>query len=56
MFRDYQARVRIVYNEIARDELVKRNRARTASVPEAVLESRARKLDVPGVTEAHRVE
>ena len=56
MFRNYQAGVRIVYNERAWSELAKRNRSHSALVREAVLERLARKLDVPGMTKAHRAE
>ena len=56
LFRDYRARVRIVYTETTWEDLLKRNRTRTASVPETVIERLANKLDVPDLTEAHRVE
>ncbi len=56
LFRDYRARVRIVYTETAWQELLKRNNARNASVPETVMARLANKLDVPDTTEAHRVE
>ena len=36
--------------------LLKRNRTRSSSVPETVMTRLANKLDVPDVTEAHRVE
>lgn len=56
LFREYRARVHIVYTETTWEELLRRNRTRSASVPEAVLEKLASKLDVPDPTEAHRVE
>jgi len=56
LFSDYHARIRIVYTETTWEELLRRNRARTNPVPEAVLEKLLRKLDVPEVTEAHQVE
>jgi predicted kinase len=56
LLRDYHARVRIVYVETAWEELVRRNRSRAASVPRAVLERLAAKLEVPTLTEAHEVE
>ena len=56
LLQDYRARVRIVYMETSWEELLRRNRARKTSAPEAILEKLARKLDVPKVTEAHRVD
>lgn len=56
LFRDYHARIRIVYTETAWEELLKRNGRRSNPVPEAVLTKLAERLDVPNVTEAHRVE
>jgi predicted kinase len=56
LLRAYQARVRIVYVETAWDELLRRNRARAAPVPEVVLRQMAAKLDIPSVTEVHEVE
>jgi predicted kinase len=56
LFRDYRASVSVVYTETTWDELLKRNLARTASVPETVLERLATKLDVPDMTEAHQVK
>lgn len=56
MMEDYRASTRIVYTETTWDELLRRNRARDNPVPEAVLIKLAGKLDVPDVTEAHRVE
>ena len=48
--------MRIVYVNAAWDELLRRNRARTNRVPEAVLRRLAQKLEVPDLTEAHQVE
>lgn len=56
LLRDYQAWVRIVYVEAAWDELLRRNRTRTAPVPEVVLRHLAAKLDMPNVAEVHEVE
>ena len=56
LLRDYHARVRIVYVETAWGELLRRNRARAAPVPETVLRRLAEKLDVPDLTEVHQVE
>ena len=47
LLADYHARVRIVYVETAWNELLRRNRARSVPVPEAVLRRLAEKLDVP---------
>ena len=56
LFRDYQAWVRIVYVEATWGELLRRNRARQAPVPEAVLRRLAEKLEVPDLTEAHDLD
>jgi predicted kinase len=56
LLRNYQARVRIVYVEAAWGELLRRNRARTNRVPEAVLRHLAEKLEMPDLTEVHQVE
>ena len=55
LFRDYQARVEIVYVEAAWQKLLARNRARPRPVPEHVLYKLAKRLDVPTVAEAHAV-
>jgi hypothetical protein len=44
------------YVETAWDELLRRNPARLAPVPEVVLRHLASKLDIPSVTEVHEVE
>lgn len=56
LFADYNARIRIVYLEAPFEELLRRNRERSAPVPEAVIEKLAGKLDVPDITEAHEVQ
>jgi putative nucleotidyltransferase with HDIG domain len=56
MLTDYHARVRLVYVETAWDELLRRNRGRSAPVPETVLRRLAERLEVPDVTEAHEVD
>jgi putative nucleotidyltransferase with HDIG domain len=56
LFASYQARVRIVYIEAPFDEMLRRNSARPNHVPEAVMYSMLRKLEVPDLTEAHQVE
>lgn len=55
-FAGYNARIRIVYREAQFDELLRRNRERTAMVPENVIHKLAAKLDIPDITEAHQVE
>jgi putative nucleotidyltransferase with HDIG domain len=53
---DYGARVRIVYLEVPREQLYAQNRAREAVVPWAAILRMAERWEVPGLTEAHRVE
>ncbi|MEG4345538.1 AAA family ATPase [Microcoleus sp. A003_D6] len=55
-FADYQAQIRIVYLEVPLDEVLQRNRSRTAPVPEAVIRKLAARLDIPDITEAHQVD
>ena len=38
------------------EEILQRNRSRTATVPEAVIRKLAARLDIPDITEAHQVE
>lgn len=56
MFAKYQARVRIVYLEVCWDELWRRNRSRTDQVPEKAILRMANRLDLPNLTEAHKVD
>jgi predicted kinase len=55
LFRRYHARVTIVYVDAAWRDIVERNRQREHGIPLAALHSLARKLDVPDLTEAHKV-
>ena len=55
-FAGYQVRIRIVYLEVPLEEVWRRNRSRTAAVPEAVIQRLANRLDIPDITEAHEVE
>lgn len=55
-FAGYQARIRIVYLEVPVEEVLRRNRSRTAPVPEAVIRKLADRLDIPDITEAHQVD
>lgn len=54
-FVSYGARVRIVYLDAPLAVLLHRNKNRSASVPEAVINKLLDKLDVPDLTEAHAV-
>jgi predicted kinase len=56
LFAGYGARVRIVYVEGGWDPLLRRNSRRPAPVPEAVIRSLARRLEIPDLTEAHSVD
>jgi predicted kinase len=56
LFAAYKARIRIVYLEVPLEEVWRRNRSRTAAVPEAVIHKLADRLDIPDRTEAHQVE
>ncbi|HLO52393.1 MAG TPA: AAA family ATPase [Kamptonema sp.] len=56
LFANYQARIRIVYLEVSWEELLRRNLSRSARVPEAVILKLSDRLDVPDITEAHRVD
>ena len=56
LFRRYGARVRIVYVETAWKELILRNSTRTKPVPESVLNVLVKKLEVPNITDVHRVD
>jgi putative nucleotidyltransferase with HDIG domain len=55
-FASYRSRIRIVYLEVPMAEILKRNRSRTAAVPEAVIQKLLDRLDIPDLTEAHQVE
>ena len=55
-FTAYHARIRIVYLEAPFEELLRRNRDRTASLPEAIIDKLASRLDVPEFTEADEVQ
>lgn len=56
LFRDYHARVRIVYCEAPWDVIRRRNAQRTRPVPQPVIEKLFNRLDVPTLTEAHEVD
>ncbi len=52
----YHARVRLVYVEAPFADILSRNRARQASVPERVMSRLLNNLEMPHVGEAHHVE
>ena len=54
-FVSYGARVRIVYLDAPLAMILRRNKSRSASVPETVMSKLLDKLDVPDITEAHMV-
>jgi predicted kinase len=56
LFASYHARIRIIYVEAPWNAIVSRNRHRERGVPESVLLNLLRKLEVPGLTEAHSVQ
>lgn len=55
LFANYTARIRIVYMECSPKELDRRNRSRTHPVPAPVIARMIEKLEVPSLTEAHRL-
>ncbi|MEL6210227.1 MAG: AAA family ATPase [Pseudomonadota bacterium] len=55
LLRAYGARIEIVYLEAPPDRLKRQNAARDASVPEAVVDRLARRLEPPEPWEAHAV-
>lgn len=52
----YRARTRLVYLNAPFADIIKRNRARQASVPEEVIYHMLNNLEMPDVSEAYRVE
>jgi predicted kinase len=56
LFADYNARVRIVYVEVAEGTLYEQNRRRPAPIPEAVIERLLDRWEVPARMEAHQVD
>lgn len=54
-FVSYGARVRIVYLDAPLATILHRNKSRSASVPETVMNKLLNKLDMPDTTEAHTV-
>ncbi|MBI4854083.1 MAG: AAA family ATPase [Acidobacteria bacterium] len=56
LFSNYQARTRIVYLETFLDELFKRNQKRDETVPRQVIKKMIYGLEIPNLTEAHKVD
>ncbi|MGZ3680553.1 MAG: AAA family ATPase [Ktedonobacterales bacterium] len=56
LFAAYHARVHIVYLDAPYSLLIQRNASRRGHMPESVILKLARKLEVPDLTEAHRVD
>lgn len=52
----YGGRVRIVYLDAPLTEILQRNRQRKERVPEHIISSFARRIEIPDMTEAHTVE
>jgi len=55
LFHTYGARTHVIYLHVPVQQALERNRQREARVPEGVIEELMRKLEVPSLTEAHRV-
>ena len=55
LFTGYGAYVEIIYIETPYKELIKRNSSRSRQVPLVVIEKLLRKMEIPAVTEAHKV-
>ncbi|MCU0541739.1 MAG: AAA family ATPase [Oscillatoriaceae cyanobacterium Prado104] len=55
-FASYRSRIRIVYLEVPMAEILRRNRSRAATVPEAAIHRMFDRLDIPDITEAHQVD
>jgi predicted kinase len=56
LFADYGARVRIVYLEVPPERVDRQNRARERVVPEGVIDRFRRRMEIPNLTEAHRLD
>jgi predicted kinase len=56
LFANYHARIRIVYLELPIERVLKQNRDRKASVPNAVIHRFRDRLEIPNITEAHQVD
>lgn len=56
LFNDYKAHIRLVYLETNLEELFKRNHSRSETVPKQIIEKMIGSLEIPNITEAHKVE
>jgi putative nucleotidyltransferase with HDIG domain len=56
LFARYHARVRIVYLELPIERVLKQNRERNKPVPTTVIHRLRDRLEVPNITEAHRLD
>lgn len=56
LLRDYNARIRIVYLEVAPDALLAQNNARKATVPVDAIVRLAQKMEPPHADEGHEIE
>lgn len=56
LFTTYGAKVKIVYIEVPYTQLMQQNRNREYVVPAKVMERMIRKLEMPSLVEAHKVE
>jgi predicted kinase len=56
LFADYGARVRIVYLEVAPERVDRQNRDRERVVPAGVIDRFRRRMEIPNLTEAHRLD
>ena len=56
LFADYRARIHIIYLEVPWPQLLRQNKQREHSVPEAVIRRLLGKLEIPSYDEAHEVE
>jgi len=56
LLSNYGAKSRIVYVEAPWEELHRRNRSRAYPVPESIIDRLATRLEMPSLTEAHRVD
>ncbi len=52
----YGGRVRIVYLDAPVDEIIRRNQQRQERVPDRIIHTFLRRMEVPVLTEAHTVE
>jgi predicted kinase len=56
LFTNYHARVNIVYLEVSLEIQQQRNRARSAIVPQQIIDRMIDRLEIPQITEAHNVQ